>query len=98
MTRKIRACGRTATGFSVVFACAISGAHAQPPLVYVEDCGKTAVPVCADTGQRMRRASRTYHYGHYVHYGYYGKPAHHIYLNPSYDLPTREREWLWNDP
>jgi hypothetical protein len=95
MSHKIRACGRIAAGFSVVFACAISGAHAQPPLVYVEDCGKTAVPVCADTGQLMGWASRPYHYGHY---GYYGKRAHHIYLNPSYDLPTREREWLWYDP
>lgn len=91
MTQKMMARGQIAVGFAVVFASAISDTQAQP-IVRVEDCGKTAVFECAASGQLMGGASRPYHYGHY------GKRAHHIYLYPSYDQPTREREWLWNDP
>ena len=91
MSQKIRACGQVAVGFVVVFANAISDTRAQP-VVRVEDCGKTAVFECAASGQLMGGAGRPYHPYHY------GRRAHHIYLYPSYDLPTREREWLWNDP
>ena len=88
LTRKIMACGQIAP---VVFASAISDTQAQP-VVRVEDCGKTAVFECAASGQLMGGVSRSYHYG------YHRTPAHHIYVYPSYDQPTREREWLWNDP
>ena len=40
-------------------------------------------------GPHAYHAYRPYHYGRH---------AHHIYLYPSYDQPTRDREWLWNDP
>jgi hypothetical protein len=88
LTRKIMACGQIAP---VVFASAISDTQAQP-VVRVEDCGKTAVFECAASGQLIGGASRSYHYG------YHRRPTHHIYVYPSYDQPTREREWLWNDP
>jgi hypothetical protein len=88
--RKIRARGLVTAGFAVVFAGAISSARAQPPpVVYVEDCGKTPVFVCAGSGQRI------------------GGPSHRMlvipfrharHFLPSYDQPTRDREWLWNDP
>jgi hypothetical protein len=86
MTRKIRAC---TTGVAVVFAGALSAAQAQPPVVTVEDCGKTAVFVCADSGQRLGwppRRMRVFPYRHARRFLF------------SYDYPTRLREWLWNDP
>jgi hypothetical protein len=89
MTRRTMAWGQIAAGFAVVFVNAISSAQAQPPVVYVEDCGKTPIFVCADSGQRIGAPSyrtRAIHYRHVRHF------------QPSYDLPTSEREWLWNDP
>ena len=91
MTQKTIVCCHIAAGFAVVFASAISDTQAQP-IVRVEDCGKTAVFECAASGQLMGGASHPYHPYHY------GKRAHHIYLYPSYDQPTRDRERLWNDP
>lgn len=52
MTRKIMACGQIAAGFAAVFAGAISDTEAQP-IVGVEDCGKTPVFVCAESGYPM---------------------------------------------
>jgi hypothetical protein len=94
MTRKIMALGPIAAGFAVVFASAISDAQAQqfesgPPIVRVEDCGKTAIFVCAGSGQRMGWPPQRMR----------AVPFRHVrHFQRSYDLPTREREWLWNDP
>ena len=89
MVRKIRERAQIVAGLAVVCASAISSAQAQPPVVYVEDCGKTPIFVCADSGQRIGAPS----------YRTRAIPFRHVrHFQPSYDLPTREREWLWNDP
>jgi hypothetical protein len=90
MARRIRACAQIAAGFAVVFTIVTPGAQAQPPVVYVEDCGKAPVFVCAGSGQSIGGTShpmRVIPFRHARH-GFY----------PSYDQPTRDREWLWNDP
>jgi hypothetical protein len=89
MTRKIRACGQIAVGFAVAFASAFSQAHAQPPVVYVEDCGKTPVFACAGSEQII---------GGFSHRTRAIPFRHARHFPPSYDQPARDREWLWNDP
>ena len=69
---------------SLLLAQPAAHAEAGPPIVTVEDCGKTAIFVCATSGQRIGwRPQRM-------------RARRHVY--PNSDEPTRDLQRLWNDP
>jgi hypothetical protein len=83
--------GQIAAGFAVAFATTMSGTQAQqveggPPILHVEDCGKTAVFECEYSGQRIGGLPQRM------------RVRHGRYVYSGYDQPTRDRERLWNDP
>jgi hypothetical protein len=87
MIRMTLAC---AVALAAVFAGATSKAQeGGPPVVYEEDCGKTAIILCDRSGQRMAGAPRWTHVVHFRRY----RHVHYCTDQPACDL-----NWLWNDP
>jgi hypothetical protein len=86
---------------SIVVLLGVSGAPAKAmPFGSLPGAPPDVISVGMGCGPGWAR--RPYGHGHLtggLYYGYrrYDHPHHHRYYYTS-DQPTRDRQWLWNDP